>query len=43
MKPFVTHFLPFYQELARTGVIRLYQHTDGQWSSDGSVYELTLP
>jgi protein-L-isoaspartate O-methyltransferase len=42
VKSFVTDSLPYYQELAQAGVIRLYQTHDGEWSSDGYMYELRL-
>jgi release factor glutamine methyltransferase len=42
VKPFVTESLPFYQELARRGMIDLFQDEEGQWSSYGYVYELHL-
>jgi release factor glutamine methyltransferase len=42
VKEFVTASLPFYQELARRGVIDLFQDAEGQWSSYGYVYELRL-
>jgi release factor glutamine methyltransferase len=42
VKEFVTSSLPFYQELARRGVIDLFQDAEGRWSSYGYVYELRL-
>ena len=42
VKEFVTASLPFYQELARRGMIDLFQDAEGQWSSYGYVYELRL-
>jgi release factor glutamine methyltransferase len=42
VKDFVTASLPFYQELARRGMIDLFQDAEGRWSSYGYVYELRL-
>jgi release factor glutamine methyltransferase len=42
VKPFVTASLPFYQELARRGMIDLFQDPEGRWSSYGYLYELRL-
>lgn len=42
VKPFVTESLPFYQELARRGMIDLFQDAEGRWSSYGYLYELRL-
>jgi methylase of polypeptide subunit release factors len=42
VKAFVTENLPYYTELARTGMIQLHQSEDGEWRSDGYVYELRL-
>jgi release factor glutamine methyltransferase len=42
VKEFVTASLPFYQELARRGMIDLFQDAAGRWSSYGYMYELRL-
>lgn len=42
VKEFVVRSLPFYQDLARQGVIELFQDAAGRWSSYGYVYELRL-
>lgn len=42
VKEFVVQSLPFYQELARRGVIELFQDDDGRWCSFGYVFELRL-
>ena len=42
VKEFVIESLPFYQALARRGVIELYPDADGRWSSTGYLYELML-
>jgi protein-L-isoaspartate O-methyltransferase len=43
VKDFVTTSLSYYQELARTGVIELFQDADGRWYSYGYMFELRLP
>ena len=42
VKEFVVQSLPFYQALAKRGVIELFQDADGRWSSFGYIYELRL-
>jgi release factor glutamine methyltransferase len=42
-KSFVLENLAFYQQLARDGVIELFQNAEGHWCSYGYMYELCLP